>query len=269
MRITLDDMVFEHRNKAYGAYDLRTTYRRNLTTATLIGVSIFILGIGGVFAFQRMTAEAVERGIDVDLTASTIKVDEPPVEIPKEEPKPLVEPPKEVAQARFLPPEPKKDEEVVVEDPPPVVESLDNKVISNKSVEGEDVSNVFIPPAPVKEASVVQIEKAEEEEILISVEQQAEFAGDMGGLMKYLKGNVKYPPAASRANISGRVVLQFVVERDGSVGQIKVIKSVGFGCDEEAVRVVKNMPKWSPAKQNGRAVRSYFTLPVTYTLEDN
>lgn len=269
MRVTLDDMVFEHRNKAYGAYDLRKSYKKNLLRATLIGVAVFAGGIGGVFAFQRMMADGEERGINVILTASTIQVEEPPVEIPKEEPEPLVEPPKEVAEARFLPPEPMKDEEVVVEDPPPAVETLENKVISNKTVEGEEASNVFIPPAPTKEASVVHIEKPVEEEILISVEQQAEFAGGMSALMKYLKSNVNYPSAASRANIGGRVVLQFVVERDGSVAQIKVIKSVGYGCDEEAVRVVKNMPKWTPAKQNGRAVRSYFTLPVTYTLEDN
>jgi protein TonB len=83
MGVTLDDMVFEHRNKAYGAYDLRTNYKKHLFRATLIGVSIFTAGIVGVFAFNKMNGSEVERGIDVDLTVGDLKQDEPPVEIPK------------------------------------------------------------------------------------------------------------------------------------------------------------------------------------------
>src|SRR5690606_41001791 len=100
------------------------------------------------------------------------------------------------------------------------------------------------------------------------VEQQPEFPGGMDALAKFLRRHVVYPPAAQRANIAGKVVVQFVVEKDGSVGQVTVIKSVGFGCDEEAVRVVKAMPKWSPGKQNGQPVRVYYTLPVSYTLSE-
>lgn len=270
MKVTLDDLVFETRNKEYGAYYLRKNYRRYLTRAMVMGTGLFTLLFGTALAFSKFQAGAKERGIDVILNASDLPPQEPPaIEIPKELPPPPLEtPPPEVAQEKFLPPEPKKDEEVVIEEPPPPAESLDRKAISNKTVEGVEVGSVFIPPPPPKEVAVVKVEPAAEEEVLISVEQDPQFPGGMKELLKYLQKNVHYPPAAQRANIEGKVVVQFVVEKDGSVGQVKVLKSVGFGCDEEAVRVVKSMPKWAPGKQNGRAVRVYYTLPVSYTLQD-
>ncbi len=269
MKVTLDDVVFETRNKEYGAYYLRKNYRRYLTRAMVIGTALFSLLFGAALAFNKFKAANIDEGIIVDVTPIDLDQNEPPpVDVPEEIPPPIEEPLPEVAQEKFLPPEPKKDEEVMIEEPPPPAEKLEVAVISSKTVEGAEAKDVFIPPPPPKEVAVVKVAPPAEEEILIGVEQDAEFPGGMNELMKYLKKNVKYPPAAQRANISGRVVLQFVVEKDGSVGQIKVLKSVGFGCDEEAIRVVKSMPKWSPGRQNGRAVRVWHTLPVTYTLQD-
>lgn len=270
MKVTLDDVVFETRNKEYGAYYLRKNYRRYLTRATVIGTAIFSLLFGVALAFNKIQAANKEKEYMVDLTNMILEEEMPEekIEIPEEIPPPIEEPLPEVAQEKFLPPEPKKDEEVMIEEPPPPAEKLDVAVISNKTVEGVEAKDVFIPPPPPKEVAVVKVEKPAEEEILIGVEQDAEFPGGMSALMKYLHKHVNYPAAAQRGNISGKVVLQFVVEKDGSVGQIKVLKSVGFGCDEEAVRVVKSMPKWSPGKQNGRAVRVWYTLPVTYTLQN-
>lgn len=271
MKVTLDDVVFETRNKEYGAYYLRKNYRRYLTRATVIGTTLFALLFGAALAFNKIQAANKEREFKVDLTPVTLDEEEPEdkIEVPEEvQPPPMDEPPPEVAQEKFLPPEPKKDEEVMIEEPPPPAERLETAVISNKTVEGIEARDVFIPPPPPKEVAVVKMEPAAEDEIFMGVEQDAEFPGGMGALMKYLQKNVNYPAAAQRANVSGKVILQFVVERDGTVGQIIVLKSIGFGCDEEAVRVVKSMPKWSPGKQNGRAVRVWYTLPVTYTMQD-
>lgn len=270
MKVTLDDVVFETRNKEYGAYYLRKNYRRYLTRATVTGTALFSLLFGAALAFNKFNSADKEKGIDVILNPTDLTPQEPedPLEIPKEQPKPLEEPPEEVAQAKFLPPEPKADEEVQIEEPPPPSESLDKVAISNKNLDGAEATSVFIPPPPPKEVAVVKIEPAAEEEILMAVEQDPQFPGGMTALMKYLQKNVNYPAAAQRANISGKVIVQFVVEKDGSVGQVKIIKSVGFGCDEEATRVVKSMPKWSPGKQNGRPVRVYYTLPVSYTLQE-
>jgi TonB family protein len=107
-----------------------------------------------------------------------------------------------------------------------------------------------------------------EEEIFTAVDQNAEFPGGMGAFGKFLQTNLKYPINAQRANVQGKVYVQFVVNTDGSIQNVDVLKSVGFGCDEEAVRVIKSVPRWTPAKQSERAVRSRFTIPINFQLSD-
>lgn len=269
-KVTLDDIVFENRNKEYGAYYLRKNYSRYLTRATIIGATIFSVFLGGALAFNKIQNANNEKEIMVDLSATDLDEEIPEeLEIPEEvPPPPLEEPPPEVAQEKFLPPEPKKDEEVIVEEPPPPAEKLEVAVISNKTVEGVEAKDVFIPPPPAKEVAVVKVEKPKEEEIFVGVEQQPEYPGGEKAMYRFLSDKINYPAAATRANISGRVTVQFVVEKDGSIGTVKVLKGIGFGCDEEAMRVIKSMPKWSPGKQNGRAVRVYYTIPVMFQLSD-
>jgi protein TonB len=178
-----------------------------------------------------------------------------------------VEPPPEVAQIKFLPPEPKKDEEVLVEEPPPPAEEVEKAVISNKTVEGVDAVDAFIPPPPPEEVKIVAIEKPKEEEIFTAVEQNPEFPGGTSAMYKFLGENIKYPASAQRANVSGRVFVKFVVEKDGSIGNVEVMKGIGFGCDEEALRVIKSMPKWNPGRQNGKNVRVFYNMPVVYKLD--
>jgi protein TonB len=270
MNHTLDDLLFEYRNKEYGSYYLRKNFGKYLTRSTIIGTGLFTLILGGSFAFTKLNQEARSKDFLVDLTPTILNQSEPPIiEIPEEiPPKPLDEPPPEIAQEKFLPPEPKKDEAVTIEEPPPTAEKLETAAISNKTVEGEAVKDVFAPPPPPKVVALVKAEDPDEIKDFVGVEQQPEFPGGDIEMRKFLSRNVQYPAAAQRGNISGRVVVQFVVERDGSIGATKILKSIGFGCDEEAVRVIKAMPKWNPGKQNGKAVRVYFTLPVTYTLQD-
>ena len=232
-KVTLDDIVFENRNQEYGAYYLRKNYSKYITRATIIGASIFSLALGGVLAVNKINAANADKEINVDLSAMDLMEELPEeevLEIPEEVPPPPVnEPPPEVAQEKFLPPEPKKDEEVKFEEPPPPAEKLETAVISNKKVEGEAVKDVFIPPPPPKEVAVVKVEAPKEEEIFVGVEQQPEFPGGDKARVKFLRDNVNYPAAAQRANISGRVTVQFVVEKDGSIGNIKVLKGIGFG----------------------------------------
>ena len=106
-----------------------------------------------------------------------------------------------------------------------------------------------------------------EEPIFTVVEQQPEFPGGTTEMYRYLAKNIKYPSAASRANVSGRVFMTFVVNTDGSIQDVQVMKGLGFGCDEEATRVVKSMPKWKPGRQSGRPVRVKFNLPINFQLE--
>lgn len=107
-----------------------------------------------------------------------------------------------------------------------------------------------------------------EDVIFTVVEDQAEFPGGQDSLMKFLAANIHYPQAAKEKGIRGRVIITFIVEKDGSLSNIKVLRDIGDGCGDEAIRVVKLMPKWKPAKQRGKNVRQQFVLPITFRLSE-
>ena len=269
-KVTLDDMVFENRNKEYGAYYLRKNYKSYINRAMVYGVGLFMLVFGGAYTYQNYILPNLNKEdlteVEIDLKKMQEEKPEDPLVIPPPPPPPPVEPPPEVAQIKFLPPEPKKDEEVLVEEPPPPAEKIEKAVISNKTVEGADVVEAFIPPPP-EEVKIVAIEKPKEEEIFTAVEQNPEFPGGITEMYKFLGNNIKYPASAQRANVAGRVFVKFVVEKDGSIGNVEVLKGIGFGCDEEAIRVIKSMPKWNPGRQNGKNVRVFYNMPVVYKLD--
>ncbi|MEQ9302747.1 MAG: energy transducer TonB [Marinoscillum sp.] len=114
----------------------------------------------------------------------------------------------------------------------------------------------------------MEMEEEKVEEIFLIVEDQANFPGGIGEFYKYVAQNIGYPEPARRLNVSGRVFVKFVVEKDGSLTQVTVIKGIGAGCDEEAMRVIENSPKWNPAKQRGRTVRQWLTLPINFVLRE-
>jgi periplasmic protein TonB len=268
-RITLDDMVFENRNQAYGAYELRKNYRNYLTRAMLFGAGFFLLIFGSAYTYSNyILPKMLNQDKILDLTLQEIDQPEdvtPPEVLPPPPPE-KIEAPK-LAEEIFLPPEPKIDTEVDIEVPPPTQDVLEHVIISNKKVEGNDVVDAFIPPPPPVEVKVIAIDEPEETKVFTKVEQDPEYVGGLAEMYKYLYANIKYPAAAVRGNISGKVYLRFVVEKDGSIGAVDLTKGIGFGCDEEAIRVIKSMPKWNPGRQNGKAVRVFFSMPVTYKLD--
>ena len=266
---TLDDIVFANRNKAYGAYDLRKAYPKLMTRSLIIGGILFTLGVLTPSILTALTPEEKEVSMtEVDL----MKLPPPPIDPnePPPPPPPPVEVPK-VNTVKFLPPEVKPDEEVPEETPPPAVEELKEAVAAEKTQIGDpNAEEVIAAPevtaAPTK--AEVAVEAApKEEQIFTVVEQQPEFSGGMAALGQYLQKNLRYPAAAQRANVSGRVFVSFVVNTDGSIQDVQVLKGLGFGTDEEAKRVVQAMPKWRPGKQSGRPVRVKFNLPINFTLE--
>ncbi len=270
-KITLDEIVFEHRNKAYGAYFLRKNYARYLNRAATIGIGIFIALFGGAWTYQKYIVPNLEkdviREVEIDLSKMKEEIPEERPELPPPPPPP-VELPQDVAQIKFLPPEPKKDDDVPIEEPPPPAEEVEKAVISNKTVEGVDAVQSFTPPPPPPEITKpVALEKPVEEQIFTSVEQSPEFPGGQTEMYRFINSNIKYPANAQRNSIAGRVFVKFVIEKDGSIGAVEVMKGIGFGCDEEAVRVIKSMPKWNPGRQNGKSVRVYYNIPVYYKLD--
>ena len=108
--------------------------------------------------------------------------------------------------------------------------------------------------------------KVDTSQVFTLVEDEAEFPGGIEAMMKFLSVNIKYPQGAKEEKITGKVIITFVVEKDGSINEIKILRDIGYGCAEEAKRVVKLMPKWKPAKQRGKAVRQQFVLPVIFNL---
>jgi periplasmic protein TonB len=155
--------------------------------------------------------------------------------------------------------------------PPPqqqttVIDIVDNsiKVDLDIDFDAEMDEDADIEDSPIKQN---EEEETAEEEIFVFVEDQAGYVGGEEARMKYLQENIKYPEMAKESGIQGTVYLKFVIEKDGSVSNVSVQRGIGGGCDEEAVRVVKKMPKWQPAKQRGRPVRVWFNMPIKVTLQ--
>jgi TonB family protein len=122
-----------------------------------------------------------------------------------------------------------------------------------------------IPPVP--EEIPMVISSPVEEAIFTAVEQNPEFPEGVAAMYEYLGNNIKYPAAAQRANVSGRVFVKFIVEKNGSISNVEIIKGIGFGCDEESIRVIQAMPAWLPGIQNGKPVRTYYQMPIVYRLD--
>ena len=264
------DLVFEGKNHSYGAYQLRKeTGKRNLMAILVmfaIGVAIAaFVAIKGVVENAMKQDVAIEA--DVEL-AKLAEKKEAKVE-KKEEPKvEKIEVEKVKSSVKFVPPVIKKDDEVKPEEELKSQEELNktNTAIGAFDVKGNDeaagevlkAKEVIAQPEPPKE---------EETKVFDVVEQMPSFPGGPAALMQFLSSNIKYPVVAEENGIQGRVVCTFVVEKDGSITDVRVVKSVDPSLDKEAMRVVKSMPKWIPGKQNGSAVRVKYTVPVTFRLQ--
>ena len=172
----------------------------------------------------------------------------------------------DVIQTQDDQPEPEIPEPEVPEPTTEFVEVEDDKEITNELVINVDDNSNSAQEQWVA-PTVTQEETEEEEEIVIFVEKNPEFPGGDGELLKFLNENIQYPEQARAGNIEGKVYIEFVVEKDGRVTNVSVKRDIGGGCGSEAARVVKSMPKWSPAEVQGRRVRNRFTLPVTFKLK--
>ena len=194
-------------------------------------------------AFEHKSYD--KRQIDESLLNREVVLDEEMVEITKqEEQKPLpVEQPQQTTQLEIV------DDNVETED-----------ININAEVEQNEVIEEYVAPEVVEEEVV-------EQEIFQIVEEMPAFPGGEAKLMEYVGKNIKYPQIARETGIQGRVFIGFVVEPDGSVSNVKLLRGIGGGCDEEAMRVVKSMPKWKPGKQRGKAVRVSYQIPVFFKLQ--
>ena len=267
------DLMFENRNKEYGAYVLRRqTTARNIKSivAVLIIFALVMVYMVAKNAYDDYQAKHQAQTQVTELTALQEQKKEAKVErkevVKQEKIEQVVE--KVKSSIKFTAPVIKKDDEVRPEDEMKSQDEIMNSkvAVGFANVVGNDESGEVLK---AKEALVTEPVKPKEEEnkVFDVVEQMPSFPGGTAALMAYLQKAIKYPPVAEENGIQGRVICTFVVERDGSVTDVRIAKSVDPSLDKEAQRVVSAMPKWIPGKQNGQSVRVKYTLPVTFRLQ--
>jgi periplasmic protein TonB len=267
----MDDIVFENRNKSYGAYVLRKQYDKHVRNGLIVGTLLFLL-----IVFIPVISEFVSKiAGSLKKKEIIVKIDlvPPPSLNPEELPPPPPDvpppPPPSRPTIRYTPPVVKADEKVQDEEPPPTIDELKGIAISTKTREGSDdgIPLDILDEYGTGPTDPPLTEAPKKEEIHTRVEQMPQFGSGERELLEYLAKNIKYPTIARENAIQGTVVIQFVVDKDGSVTEPTVVREVGGGCDEEALRVIKTMPRWIPGKQQGKPVKVRYTLPVKFKLE--
>ena len=264
------DLVFEGRNQNYGAYQLRKeTSKRNIWSAIFVVLMAVLLYLGLTLENIVEAHRTVENTQIVEVTNLRDKKKEVKVERKEEiklEPERIVE--KVKSSIKFTAPVIKKDNLVNEEEEIKLDEiEKSNKAIGAFTVEGNDEVGGEVLKVKEEIAQPEPPKHEEDNKVFEVVEQMPSFPGGYAALMQWLGSNMKYPTIAAENNVQGRVIVQFVVEKDGSITDVHVAKSVDPSLDKEASRVVKAMPKWIPGKQNSSPVRVRFTVPVTFKLQ--
>ena len=261
------DIIFEGRNKEYGAYDLRKTYNKRLVKA-IIGTAVVIVLLFIGYFISNLNGGGPKKNLVVqDVQLEDIK--EEKKNEPPPPPPPKIEPPK-VEMAKFTPPKIVKDNEVKEEEKPPEQEKLEDTKIGTVNQEGVKDEGITAPPVDAGKG-VVEAPKKDEEDYdktFTKVEIESEYPGGAAAWLRYLNKNFRYPDDAVNNEIQGTVVVQFIVDKEGNVSDVAAISGPeNGGLREEAVRVIKKSGKWTPAVQNGRQVKSYKKQPIVFKLE--
>ena len=246
------DIVFEGRNKSYGAYDLRITSPQTTMKALIIGALVFFVLIA-----SPMVADMIpdaEDNANLDKKIVTIKL--PPKEKPKENIPPPPPPPPKVDQVKFVKPVVAKAEEIV-EEPPKIKEIVDKK-LGSETIKGDPDAELTVEPVGNGPKDVVE----EDNNIYntAGIEVKPEFPGGMQKFYSFVQKNYQAP---DEEGLKGKVFVSFVVEKDGSLTDIKVIRDIGYGTGKEAIRVLRSCPRWNPGEQNGKKVRVLYSLPIS------
>ncbi len=276
MSADLLDIVFDDRNKAYGAYDLRKTYNSRLTRALLITASLALLIMLASFV-SSITGDKKAKVVVQEVQLAEIKEEQKNEPPPPPPPKPP-EPPK-VEMAKFTPPKVVKDEEVKEDEKPPEVEKLEDTKIGNVNQEGKKDEGIVAPPVEDK-GGVVEAPKVDDEDkVFQKVEIDAEFPGGNSGWTKYVTREIERNiDELQEDGKSGTAVILFIVDKEGAVSDVRALPCSEAGVPdclgpgsklaEVAVNAIRKGPKWKPAVQNGRNVKAYRRQPVRFQLEE-
>jgi protein TonB len=252
------DLIFEAKNQLYGAYDLRRRSAKRHATALIIASILFILAITGPGLIKSILPERKE--VDTSVRKLTeIKIDQPKENILKEIPPP---PPPVRNTIKFTPPVIKPDEMVSEEEEPKMQKEVVEEKAAIGTVNFDKGTDDVAAPIANNNSKITE----EEEKPFAVDEQMPQFPGGEAEMMKFIHSTLKYPVIAQEMGVSGTVIVQFVVGRDGKISRIKVMRGIGSGCDEEAIRVLEKMPTWNPGKQGGKPVMVSYTVPFKFVL---
>lgn len=261
------DLVFLGKNKKYGAYKMRQDSAKRHNIAMLIVAVVAVVG----FSIPRLIQMAKPEVKETITEVTTLSQLEEP-EVKQEEFKKVeaIAPPPPALRSsiKFTAPVIKKDEEVRDMDELKSQGELTgtNVAISIADVKGNDEVNGQ-DIADLKQIVTQEAPKEVEEKVYERVEQMPSFPGGNEALMQHIAQNLKYPVVSQENGVQGRVICQFVVAKDGSIQNVRVVRSLDPHCDKEAIRVLESLPKWIPGKQNGRAVQVLFTVPIMFKLQ--
>ena len=257
------DIIFEGRNKQYGAYDLRKTYNKRLTSAMLVIAGLVIVLVAA-YLINNYTGGSKKAAVVVeDVQLADVKEEK------KNEPPPPPPPPKEppkVEMARFTPPKIVKDEEVKAEEKPPEVEKLEDTKIGDMNQQGVKDDNMTAPPSDNKGVVEAPKDNTDYDKTFTKVEIESDYPGGIAAWYRYLSKNLVYPDEAVSAEVQGQVIVRFIVDKEGNISDVEAVSGPNE-LKDAAIRVIKKSGTWNPAVQNGRKVKSYKSQPINFKLE--
>jgi protein TonB len=268
LKADLLDIVFEGRNKDYGAYDLRKTYNRRITIALVSMIAIFVMVFVASVIAKNIAPEdeAIEMKVS-DVTLEQIQPNEPPP--PPPPPPPKLPPPPPIATIQFTPPKVVKDEEVIK--PPPEIKEIEEAKVDVKTVEGTKDLGIVAPPMEDIGTQVVAapVEKKEDEDkVFTKVEIEASFPGGASAWTKYVSRAIQQNADEFTESDFGTCVVKFIVDKSGKVSNVEATTMKGTKLAEIATNAIRKGPNWTPAQQNGRFVNAYRLQPVTLQNPD-
>jgi protein TonB len=266
------DIIFDNRNKSYGAYELRKNYHKRIRNALFIALTGVLVAISiPLLASLTETKINLPKVPTIDITEVFLPVD-PVVKIEAPKPTTPVEPIDVASLKSVIPeivPDEKADDKELMKDQDELKKGNIGTTDHDGSDDVTDMIDVPIGNGPVGETIVETTPALETILETTVVDQLPEFPGGEDELIKFLTENMNYPELAREKGTEGRVVIGFVVNKEGVIDELKLKRGIGDGCDNEAIRVVNKMPKWKPAKFNGKPVSVYFDLPIQFALEDD
>ncbi|OXA82428.1 outer membrane transport energization protein TonB [Flavobacterium aquidurense] len=249
------DIVFEGRNKIYGAYELRKSNSKTTVKALIIGSVIFAFAVAAPL-IASFLPDSGEDEVNNDIKIATVKLPPKKEEVKPNQPPPPPPPPK-VDQVKFVKPVVAKANEVTED--PPKIEELKDKKVGDQTIKG-DPDAVLTVDEPVGTGTAAVVEEDNQVYNTAGIEVKPDFPGGIEKFYKFVGNNYKTP---EEEGLKGKVYVTFVVEKDGSLTDIKVLRDIGYGTGAEAIRVLKKCPKWTPGEQNGKKVRVLYSLPIT------